>query len=64
MTGSSTPPFPYVLVVLTAAFFLLTVYSWTTDTVWASEWLVRVGLVVATVFLGAITLGNMPKSKG
>lgn len=64
MTGSSTQPFPYVLVVLTAAFSLLTLYSWTTDTLWASEWLVRAGLVIATLFLGALTVGNIPKSKG
>lgn len=64
MTGSPTQPFPYVLVVLTAAFLVLTVCSWTTDTVWASEWLVRVGLVIATLFLGVLTMGNISKSKG
>lgn len=64
MTGSSPRPFPYVLVALTGIFFLLTFYAWTTDTDWASQWLVRMGLVVATLFLGVVTMENISKSKG
>lgn len=64
MTGSSPRPFPYVLVALTWIFFLLTFYAWTTDTDWASQWLVRMGLVVATLFLGVVTMENISKSKG
>jgi hypothetical protein len=64
MTGSPSQPFPYALVLLTATFFLLAVYSWTTDTAWASQWLVRTGLVIATGFLGLVTLEQISKSKG